>query len=224
MPRALPSPTPPTLEYAPLAPWHRRRGARRAMILATLLLAGLSAWRFAPGAWRHAQLLYWQDKCMNYTAPADQVVFSATDGSKLVPEEWTRFYELLSPPGQFSMGTVFLHERIAPNGNRRLVGVDVSSMADSSLQFTFLYPRAFVPGTAFSAPANCSHVSGGWIHFFESDKYYAGQVDDSDKSHFTLRLLRGQSETIIDGWLKDDDLVLLEARATPSPASTQPAP
>jgi hypothetical protein len=212
------------LEYAPPAPWHRRRGARRAMIFATLLLAGLTAWRIGPQAWRHTQLLYWQNKCMNYTAPADQVVFSANDGSKVVPKEWTRFYELLSPPGQFSMGTVFLHERVAPNGNRRLVGVDVGSMADSSLQYTFLYPRSFVPGTAFSAPVVRSHLDVAVLsNTFESDKYYAGQLDESDKSHFTLRLVRGQSETIIDGWLKDDDGVLLEARTSPPPASTQPA-
>jgi hypothetical protein len=42
--------------------------------------------RWGPSAWRQVKLLYWQRRCLNYTAPADQVVYEEdpTQAAKLL--------------------------------------------------------------------------------------------------------------------------------------------
>src|SRR5438105_10681008 len=55
-----------------------RRGRRwqtRSIIFAILLVLGGVGWRWGTVARRQAQVLYWQRKCLTYTATADQVVY-----------------------------------------------------------------------------------------------------------------------------------------------------
>jgi hypothetical protein len=41
-------------------------------------------------------------------------------------------------------------------------------------------------------------------------RFFAGQVDPADDSHFTIRFERDQEKGIVDGWLTDDgDMRLL---------------
>jgi hypothetical protein len=48
--------------------------------------------------------------------------------------------------------------------------------------------------------------------WFEATRIYAGQLDPEDASHFTIDYeARGRRHTI-DGWLRDDETVLLEER------------
>jgi hypothetical protein len=234
MQRALPSPTPPTLEYAPPPPWHRRRGARRAMILATLVLAGLIAYRFAPMAWRQARLLYWQSKCMNYRAPADKVVFSAWPFNGWKSADWESYYATYSPPGQRSDATLFVGERTAPNGNRRLVAVNAVKSGegrttnDGYVLTGFLsgHARLFELGSAGTRPVEKHQIQFPESHagfvFREGIVVYAGQPDPADTSHFTIRAEVDGTGQLIDGWLTNDDRVLLERRTTSPPPSTQP--
>src|SRR5207302_9559063 len=67
--RYLPTPAPP----GPRIP---REWLRRGLVVAALFVAVFSAWAFGPSLWRAAQARYWQRKCLNYTAPADQVVYA----------------------------------------------------------------------------------------------------------------------------------------------------
>jgi hypothetical protein len=194
------------------------------MVLATLVLAGGIAWRVAPRAWRQAQLLYWQNKCMNYTAPADRIAYSSDEPITFVADEWSKFYALLSPPGMRSRGTVFLHERVAPNGNRRLVAVDAIEFADPVFQAVFPSARVIIPGDTVRAPREA--LSTTFTPNFVQDLdgvIYAGQPDPTDPSHFTIRCVENGAEQVVDGWLRDDDSLLLERRLTPPPASSQPA-
>jgi hypothetical protein len=195
------------------------------MIAATLLLAALIAWRFAPMAWRQARLLYWQSKCMNYTAPADRVVFRLAENRDYIVEEWFRFYSLWSPPGFMSRATLFLHERLCPNGSRRLIAVGLH-IGNHGEMFWKAY--VFSRGTAISRPRLCGEHYGSFGRgsdiLYDADVIYAGQPDASDASHFTLRLVIAGDERVLDGWLRDNDEVVIEPRTTPPPASNQPAP
>src|SRR5262245_23180619 len=151
MPRALPPPSPPPLDYAPPIPWRRTRTARRIVLGTILLTTVLVAWRFAPRAWYQARLLYWQRQCMNYSTPSGQIVFSAKDSVSLLAPEWSRFYGLLSPPGSPPNATIFLHEMRSPAGNRRLVEVECipTMMIASSGTFATLswHARVMIPGS-----------------------------------------------------------------------------
>src|SRR5688572_19197667 len=96
-----------------------------------LLLAAASAMWWLPLVWHRAQILYWQSRCATYSAPEGTVVVSgasmyaelmaaATQPSSrapgLVVKEWARFYELISPPGLSSDGTLFVHVMQRPSG------------------------------------------------------------------------------------------------------------
>src|SRR5688572_14167942 len=69
------------LEYAPGAPVVRRRRVRRALLLVLMVGLVVSGWRYGPGAWRRGVLLYHQDRCLRYAAPADLVVFESEPGA-----------------------------------------------------------------------------------------------------------------------------------------------
>lgn len=69
-----------SLDYAAKPnPWQKRgRWAGRLLLLAGLIFAG---WRWGPPVWQKAMLLYWQRRCMAYSAPPDTVVYEANRSS-----------------------------------------------------------------------------------------------------------------------------------------------
>jgi len=71
----------PQLEYSPGAPIRRRRRVRRVMGLLLLAIFAGAAWWFHAPLWQHAQLLYYQRQCLNYTAPPEQVVYDENNGT-----------------------------------------------------------------------------------------------------------------------------------------------
>src|SRR5438128_1167983 len=77
----------PPLEYAPGAPLRRRRWRRRAIYALMIVAAGVAVWRTAPAFFRQARYVYWQSRCMSFTAPANFVAYE---------EEPTRAVALLN--------------------------------------------------------------------------------------------------------------------------------
>src|SRR4051794_39233692 len=65
------------LDYAPAPPVLRRRRARRVMLGIVLLAVVVAGWRWGPGAYRRASLLYWQRQCLRYAAPGERVVYDS---------------------------------------------------------------------------------------------------------------------------------------------------
>jgi hypothetical protein len=215
-------PGPPKLNYAPPSPMHRRESFRRWIYL-TVALAILIAGRWwIPRAWRRAELMYWQHRCMVYSPPKDQVVFKGQIGfdrslvsaqySEVIPYAWSHFYNLASPPGLISNGTIFLHALRNKRGIR-LVSLDVGELPDGTYD---ALARVFYPGTSRHAPAQCS----GYSHvYLASDKerllVFAGHADPMDVCHFTFRIVTGTKQQIFDGWLQNDDTVSIGERSVP---------
>jgi hypothetical protein len=86
-------PSPPIpLNYAP-APPRWRRPVWRFALLMMVLAVGFCGWRWRAYAWDQAQVLYWQHRCMTFTAPPDMVVYE---------EEPTAAAVLLNRPDYFS--------------------------------------------------------------------------------------------------------------------------
>jgi hypothetical protein len=162
---------------------------------------------------------------MTYSAPADKVVLTigAPSATPSVPQEWAKFYAMLSPPGMFSSGTVFLHERTSPSGNRRLVAVD-ASLSMHSTPAILLVPRVIRPGSLLAEPAESIHTSAGYISAPPADAVHAGQLDSADASHFTIRVVSNSREQILDGWLRDDDQVVIERRSSATAPATRSLP
>jgi hypothetical protein len=227
----------PQLDYAHQAPWHRRRGARRALILVAGILLGLSLWRFGPDALRRTQLFFLQRKAMAYSVPAGTIAFtinleeakkclalSGNDSAyvsnkeytaELIVGPWRDFYAKYSPPGGGS-NAAFCHELTSKSGNKRLVVVtivDHSSFVNPMIMFT---PTLFVPGTLLSPPKEIALAGAGTAVFGRDTTVFMGQVDPSDASHFTIDVADGSTRDTIDGYLLDNDTVVLESRSVNS--------
>ena len=52
-----------------------------------------------------------------------------------------------------------------------------------------------------------------WVQIYKSKvRMFAGQPDPADPAHFTIRYELDDQPHVIDGWLRDDDTVLLAWR------------
>jgi hypothetical protein len=205
-----------------------------------VLLAGVVAagvWWF-PAVRGRAVLYLLQRQCLNHAPPADEVVYAAgaerasalmSDGryhhfagppqaAFLVPQYWSDFYSALSPPGFKSNGTVFLGRMKTPDGDTRLVAVDM--VIDSSSEI-LLTSRVIQPGTLHKRPV----LLNASIYRFPSADLTgapvtAGRTDPADPSHVIL--FGGR----VQGWLRDEDpadaVELFQFDVTP-PAPSSPA-
>jgi hypothetical protein len=228
----VPDPQPSTLDYAPPLPWYRRSRARRLVWVAVAMLTLLLVIRAAPRAWNHVAMLYWQGQCMDYVAPADQVVYDqlATPGvtagpptTAIVPASWRSFYMRASPSvpvgSSVCSATAFLHRRTdSSSGADRLVAVDVFPHIRSQGSLIYLACRVFTPGTALRRPREeglrmrDQVLDDLLVDFSTRIRVFAGQPDPADASHFTIVMeLDGEPRTL-DGWLLDDDTIKLERR------------
>lgn len=178
------------------------------MALALLLLALLTA-RFVPVAIRNIRLFFLQRQCLDHTAATDTVVASTDQAIAAVvaDDPFRSFYDAYSFPGSLATGTVFMHERKSPAGNRRLVAVEVIVQGQQIL----LNPRVFTIGTLLRAAEEKPQSADLRRFDVGSARVFAGQPDPHNPCHFTIRF-DGTKSGVIDGWLKDDDTVLLELR------------
>lgn len=197
-----------TLPYAVRSVRQNRLPVRRIVICSILLSFAVATALWGPAVRNRIELLYWQSRCLDHTPAPGQMTG--------VPHAWSRFAELWSPPGVRSDGTPYLHQRVSPAGNRRLVALDLG-WSDGQI----ILARLIVPAGFFSRAKEAS--ARGFSLPFDA-RVVAAHSDPLDASHFTLECQIGSQLQIIDGWLRDDDLVLLEPRRpfTSSPSSASP--
>jgi hypothetical protein len=165
---------------------------------------------------------------MTYTAPADHLVYDddPADTAKLQSSDlamtsgpngdvfdfarpWDRLYQLLSPPGRVPAGVLFMHERQNSKGERRLVVVEFRRIGGMKNPLTWPQFSSIVitPGGLFDTPQD--HLIEGSQQRIRLDplaraKWYAGQADAHDPSHFTISGTLDAKPVKLDGWLRDD--------------------
>ncbi|HET6248696.1 MAG TPA: hypothetical protein VFE47_13420 [Tepidisphaeraceae bacterium] len=64
----------PLLQYAKPPRWHRRRRYRRLAFAFVFIATAGAVYHWRQPIWFRGQLLYWQDRCLTYSAPGDQVI------------------------------------------------------------------------------------------------------------------------------------------------------
>jgi hypothetical protein len=186
-------------------PLRRRTGPKAAPIPATAAARGVSGWdkltAVLPGFYSPPIL----------TGPPGYVIFSPT----ALPG---------SSPPLIQPAVIFLHERISPAGNRRLVCVTHGSQGDTfSAQFVHgLNCDTFtvIPGTWSQPPI---YRPLGWAYDVLVDwprkpplmRIFAGQPDPNDPAHFTIRYRIWGQDDVLDGRLLDNDRVTLTFRKEP---------
>lgn len=218
------------LDYAP--PRKRRDWRWRLFrwAICLLVVAGALLYcgrRWGPGWWKRAQFLRVERECMDYTAPPDLVMFTtdpdegkrlaATAGYKnprlalgvwYVPPLWKEY-----PHGGWEPGPAFLHRRSRPDGQERLVAIDMSGhLRGGALNF---YVRLIVPATwrrdTEVKREGQPYLSMG-LYGADRVRVFAGQPDPDNPSHFTIGYTLNGVPGTIDGWLLDDDTVSLRPR------------
>jgi len=209
----------PKLNYAPRPPMYRRRVFRWWFYVVVLFGVAASGWWWVPPARRRVELLYWQHRCLVYTPPTDQVIYDLRISSGVIPEEWTKFYTLFSPPGFWSDGTIFMHEMKKPNGQSRLVVLDLFFFKTDARLVPEIRARVLKPGNAFRPPVQANRYDPDCD--LESDyigpsKIFAGILDPADASHLTIRVTAAAKDVIYDGWLQNDDSVTIGRRKSPT--------
>jgi hypothetical protein len=197
--------------------------------LGTVLI--LLAWGM-PKVVKQYQAISCRQQCLDYQAPPDQVVFEEDPavlptlanvplyeqgvGGRLhiIPQLWKR-----EDPSAPSQGTIFLHARTSPSGHVRLVALDVNVQpgmwiaSTGDVEDKSLLETVIVPGQGFSHDTikqNSKNIM--WIcpsHTVPM-RFFAGQPDPTDASHFTVDYQRSNSRATLDGYLNDDDSITLK--------------
>jgi hypothetical protein len=216
---------PPQLEYGQAPVWHRRRSSRRvALMLFGLIALGFGV-RWGNFLVDRVRANYWFAKCLTYDAPADKPVYEPRQSGWVttIPEPWTKFSLYWGGSAPMTGGTLFLHERRTRAGDRRLIAVDAVTMIfPRTLQ---LQASVFGPAIGVAPARRKSAVVRVLNMPTDADelRIYMGQPDPADASHFTMRYEIGNQHGLIDGWLRDDDTVVIELReeslTPPSPSS-----
>jgi hypothetical protein len=206
------------LDYAHEPAALRRRNVRRALTATILLVIALASVKWLVPAWRHAQLVYWQNKCLAYGL-GDKPVVTSSVGGNCAPC-WREFYNLFSPPGRKALSTVFLHELRKPDGTRRLVAIEADTFTglgnapDSEVTLDY---HVIAPATLWRRPQLVTNANLRPYFYYEGGEgkhfdIHPGRADPANASHFTFDVTWRARRVTLDGWLRDDDTVLLEPR------------
>jgi hypothetical protein len=204
----------PPLNYAPRQP-PQQRWSRWLFFASVLLAIAASSLWWLPTEYRRLQMVYWQRRCLAYTASADHVVFDPNSTTPVQsPVPWTRFYSIYSPPWFRTAGTLFLHELKTPNGEPRLVALDLDCR---NAMVPVVYPRVFIPGNFFRSPAETSSASRSFEIGVPAATLFAGTPDPADPCHFTFHAKLHSLVVTYDGWLGNDNRVTIgQGKIVPS--------
>ena len=210
------------LDYAPKPPLHRRRRVRWVvattvglpLILAAAYAVGTAVVQRAKAA-REAQV------CLDFTVPSGTKVYEEdADGTAAVSA-----FVTLPPP---VWDSIFIHGRRAAGGPQRLVIVSTADQlsrrtADSATpppDLPVLRARVVRPATWAAGEAELSSRAVGVGPLsavpYGGLRFYAGQPDPIDLSHFTIDYDTPDGVGTLDGYLMPDDSVKIEARDGPA--------
>jgi hypothetical protein len=191
-----------------------------------------------PALVRRGQLLYWQNECVTTAIPPNQIVLD-TDSSTgpvtgKVATAWDEFYKRYSPPGLQTCGTIFLGEMKEPNGQSRFVAVDLCAATNALETGLGLHAHVFKKRGLFLELSPAQRYDPlvlartGAASPFASTNYHAtrdalvvhaGCLDAGDPSHLSFWTLLNGKRVDYEGWLQNDDTVIIGERKS---ASTLP--
>ncbi len=211
------------LNYAPKPPAaevYLRRAYRT--IIVTGLAAAIFLW--GPGIVRRATVLYWQHRCLTYEASTNHRIYEAdlASGQEIYREvnPVQAAYEELFAPGvgiRWTMPAIFLHEMRQPDGQSRLVIIDVPRFEGAKTVHAAIYnlrAETLIP-TAFMSQSKSSGLlelpidipaDGRRIKFFE------GHLDPHDPSHLTFDFEIDGARHTCDCWLNNGGQLIASRR------------
>ncbi len=233
----------PQLDYGHTAPvWRRRRVWRWGIRAAVAGAALWASYIYIPLFFQRSAIVYWQKQCFAYTASPSQVVFeddpvevskllksaggytsSPNDAAVIWPGAWDQLFDRGGAFGAGPQAILFLHRLTTKGGQTRLVCV---TFEDAN---NIMIAEAIEPASRFRETGmhgwSVNPQDVGWTPPGKGKRrFYAGQIDPSDGTHFTIVFESGGRKQTFDGWLLDDRVfgVTIKFSLKP-PATTSPA-
>lgn len=200
-------------------------------VLIALAIAASLGWRNIKFYFDQARLLYAQRAWLNFSAPPDRVVYDddPTLASGLLVQP--QYVQLQYPhsnavvwnhrarndlwvraigKGLPAAGLLFMHERFTPAGERFILTCEIASYVDDAGNVQACFElREFRPATwhtgismrngltTMALPIERAMSAGQRVRFF------AGQPDPRDRTHFTIRYQINGVDGILDGYEGD---------------------
>jgi len=192
------------LDYAAPPPRHRAI-LRRALIIGSFVFLCLSVLLSAKWVTRTLTYHYWLNRALNYRASPGQLVLDATLTKAF-------FY---SPPEVSHMGdsaslaTIFLHGMCLPGRDERLVIVTADYSPPLGQRNSLCFFAEVVPIMPSGHLEDWPAVRVTVAHHCQ---IFAGQPDPSNAAHFTFVCEIDGTKHLYDGWLQQNDGVLIAER------------
>jgi hypothetical protein len=203
------------LNYAPKPPAARRvwRWVYR-LIFAAAIIVAAAVW--GPGIWRHAESIYWEQQCLAFLLPPNHVVLEMDRGNVLHCEVCVPRVHLEGIDHSriiLSDGTIFLHEMRRPNGMRCLTSLTFSpTFPIEQVGFRVQYLEWSV--SLWPQMSNWDYLTvatdrGSPLAHW---KFFAGQPDANNASHFTFDYEVDGLRHTCDAWLDNDGKLIVSQR------------
>lgn len=170
------------LDYAPAAPFRRRRRIRRVVAMVLVLAVAWSVYQYGGPVWQKGKLLYYQRRCLTFTAPPDQVVYDddpadvAVVGARrdyqvlnntnfrapnfprmaaYAPTCWNDFTAAAFPKRSAlsSSAVIFCHELVSHDGVRRLIVIERDANPDPSNYRVLHLEVIYIQPATLNSPA-----------------------------------------------------------------------
>jgi hypothetical protein len=226
---------PSQLDYAPPPPHARRARVLRWAVVGSVLLSLYLCRMWPLQMWQHGRLLYLQRQCLKHPIVAGTIVYSSgTPELAIASPAWNAF--ATADPTYYTIGatpngaaTVFLGERQASNGTRRLIEVEAHPhwkpkrfsdvmMFTRSVDLSLTRPlqENFQPGGGATCNAGPS-----WPGTVPDIVVYSATADSIDLSHITFQCRLFEQDYIVDGYLQNDGRFVLTkwTDRTPTPGT-----
>lgn len=179
------------------------------MLVLLPMMAGLVAWQ---KGWLHAALRAWDfyqqsapiRQAMSHTFPSGTILWDRAAqpaiGVSLPQATPSNPFLQMTFPGETKL---FVHGRKTKSGDERLV--IICFVQPRSGHGEHLSTLLLKPGTLSSSPRHHGPDTGLDLPTPPEAplRFYAGQADPSDDSHFTIEIDMPSGRSIVDGWLQD---------------------
>jgi hypothetical protein len=202
------------LNYAPRPRAAQRfwRWAYRLIFFAAIVIAAIE---WGPGLWSHAQSIYWEQKCLNFMQPPDHVVFEMNRGNILHSELCVpaiRFMGTRVIAARVPDSTIFLHEMGRPDGTRCILLLGLFPGPNALEQFGLQYMEWTVSLSPRYSNWNFVMAQTTMGSAFSHWKFFAGQPDVNNPSHFSFDYEMDGTRHTYDAWLKNDGQLIVSQR------------
>ena len=212
------------LDYAPIPDNAKASRLRRWVVVVCVVVCSVPLGAIGLDRYRKIVIAHHlaaaEQACLKYSAPPETVVYDP----KLPPvipaarASLVQFY-FYGMDLPISRGTAFMHELRRPDGEPRLVIIDVvqspGGSPSSRAGSLSLAVHCFLTISLNSRLGEVTNPAVD-VHRFDvasdSARLFAGQLDHNSRSHFTIQFSSPGTEGLIDGYLHNDDSVTLEVR------------